>query len=270
MVDTQRELAEYIRADAFPTPFCPGCGHGILMNAIVHAMRDMNWDPNKCVFVSGIGCAAWIPSPHFATDTLHTTHGRATAFATGIALYRPDLKVVVVSGDGDLSSIGGNHLIHAARRNFPMTVICATNNVFGMTGGQMAPTSYCGLRTPTTPKGNVEKPFDLCNLMIGAGADFVARQSVVYYPQLLRTLKNALTFEGFSFVDAICACPTHFGKDVGAPEPWDLFQRLRKACRHGSAEDLLTKQIQDDEIYLGEFRREKKEVVPPAETACKP
>ena len=136
-----RALEKYIRPGVKSTPFCPGCGHGILMGLILRAIDELKMDMNKMVFVSGIGCAAWIPSPHYDGDTLHTLHGRALAFATGVKLFNPELCVMVVSGDGDLSSIGGNHLIHAARRNIDLKVICANNMIYGMTGGQVASTT---------------------------------------------------------------------------------------------------------------------------------
>jgi 2-oxoglutarate ferredoxin oxidoreductase subunit beta len=147
-------MQKLIRAEAFPTPFCPGCGSGILMNAIVRAIAELEIDLDQLLFVSGIGCSAWIPSPHYNADTLHTLHGRPVAFAVGAKLYNPKLKVIVISGDGDLSSIGGNHLIHAARKDIDITVICANNMIYGMTGGQLAATTPLEFRTVTTPKGN--------------------------------------------------------------------------------------------------------------------
>src|SRR3972149_1851924 len=149
-----RDLEKYLRPEIKSTPFCPGCGHGILMNLILRAINELQWPMEKMLFVSGIGCAAWIPSPHFNADTLHTLHGRAIPFATGVKMFNPDLCVMVVSGDGDLTSIGGNHLIHAARRNIDLKVICANNMIYGMTGGQVASTTPKGLRTATTAEGN--------------------------------------------------------------------------------------------------------------------
>ncbi|MBW1972560.1 MAG: hypothetical protein JRI44_06965, partial [Deltaproteobacteria bacterium] len=139
-----RDMAEYIREGIELTPFCPGCGHGILMGTLLRAVDELKLDMDKTLFVSGIGCAAWIPSPHFNADTLHTLHGRAIAFATGAKLFKPELTTIVVSGDGDITSIGGNHLIHAARRDIDMTVICANNMIYGMTGGQAASTTPVG------------------------------------------------------------------------------------------------------------------------------
>ena len=168
-------LAEYVRPSASRTANCPGCGNGILAQAILRAFKEDNRDMDDFVFVSGIGCAAWIPSPFFNGDVLHTTHGRPLAFATGVKLAAPDRNVMVISGDGDLLAIGGNHFIHAARRNIDMTVICINNSIYGMTGGQVAPTTPVGLKTMTSPYGNVENSFDISSLAAAAGATFVAR-----------------------------------------------------------------------------------------------
>ena len=168
-----------------------------MMTAILRAIDEAKMDINKMVFVSGIGCAGWIPSPHFNADTLHTTHGRPIAFATGVKLANPELKVVVISGDGDLASIGGNHLIHAARRNFPITVICANNGIYGMTGGQASSTTPISAISKTTPAGNIERPFDLCKLVIGAGATYAARFPVVPLKPLIKSIINALNHGAF-------------------------------------------------------------------------
>jgi 2-oxoglutarate ferredoxin oxidoreductase subunit beta len=202
----------YLREEVQRTPFCPGCGHGILMGAILRAIDEMALPMERLLFVSGIGCAAWIPSPHFKADTLHTIHGRALAFATGAKLYNPDLITLVVSGDGDLASIGGNHLIHAARRNLDITVICANNMIYGMTGGQVASTTPEGSQSTTTPAGNPHRPFDLCRLVEAAGAVYVARYGVVH-PQLLsRAIQRAIKTQGFAFIEALSPCPTQFGR----------------------------------------------------------
>jgi len=222
-----RNLYEHLRLDVFPTPYCTGCGHGILLGAMVRAMDEAGMDWDKTLFVSGIGCAAWIPSPHFAADTLHTTHGRPVAFATGAKLANPELSVIVVSGDGDLAAIGGNHLIHAARRNLRIAVICANNANYGMTGGQVAPTTPEGCFTQTSPWGGEEPPFDLCNLVIGAGGRFVARHTVFQVRQLIKTLAKALTFDGFAFIEAISPCPTHFGKLNKIPTIGDFRNQMK-------------------------------------------
>lgn len=222
-----RTLYQNLRLEVFPTPFCTGCGHGILLGCIVRAINEAGFNWDRMLFVSGIGCAAWIPSPHFNADTLHTTHGRPIAFATGALLANPDLKVVVISGDGDLTAIGGNHLIHAARRDLPLTVICANNRIYGMTGGQAAPTTPPDSRTQTTPWGATEPAFDLCRLVEGAGATFIARRTVFQARNMIKTISKALLHDGFSFIDAISPCPTHYGKLNKLPTLIDFRENIK-------------------------------------------
>lgn len=197
------------------------------MAAILRSVDELNLDINKMLFVSGIGCAGWIPSPHFAADTLHTTHGRPIAFATGAKLFNPSLKVIVIGGDGDISSIGGNHLIHAARRNMELTVICANNGIYGMTGGQVAPTTPLSAKTATTETGNNDRPFDLVKLAKGAGAEFARRCDVYHARKLISTLKEALTYKGFAFIDVISPCYTQFGKRNSAESPAGMITDLK-------------------------------------------
>lgn len=220
---------QYIREAVLPTPFCPGCGNGIIMNTFLKAVKDLGHeDLSKFAFVSGIGCASWVISPHFLADTLHTTHGRALAFATGLKVARPELKIVVISGDGDLAAIGGNHLIHAARRNIDMTVICSNNYVYGMTGGQVGPTTFSGDRTTTSPYGNPERPFDLARLVAAAGANYVARWTTAHPIQASRAIRKALERKGFTFVEILSQCPTAYGRRVKMPNPVDMIEWFKK------------------------------------------
>lgn len=223
-------ILKYIRPKSFPTPFCPGCGHGILMGAILRAIDELGLDMDSMLFVSGIGCGGWIPSPHFNADTLHVTHGRPVAFATGAVLFNPKLNVVVIGGDGDIASIGGNHLIHAARRNLDMTVICANNSIYGMTGGQVTPTTPLGAMTATTPKGNPEPPFDLSRLVAAAGASYVARYSVWHIRPLIKALQKALLHKGFAFVEVLSSCPTQFGRRNDLPTPARMLRHFKETC----------------------------------------
>lgn len=207
-------MEKYLREEIKTTAFCPGCGAGILMGAVLRAVDALSLDMKKVLFVSGIGCSAWIPSPHFKADTLHTLHGRPVAFATGAKLANPSLEVIVISGDGDLSSIGGNHLIHAARRGIKLTIICSNNFIYGMTGGQVASTTPIGDFSSTTPPpgGNPYPPFDLVSLVLAAGAGYAARWTVTRPLQLIDSIKKAVTCEGVGFVDAVTPCPTQYGR----------------------------------------------------------
>ncbi|UCE11915.1 MAG: 2-oxoacid:ferredoxin oxidoreductase subunit beta [Candidatus Thorarchaeota archaeon] len=220
---------EYLRTETLPQPFCPGCGNGTITNSFLRAVKDLDHDDlSAFAFVSGIGCGAWIPSPHFKADTLHTTHGRAVAFATGLKLANPELRVVVISGDGDLAGIGGNHLIHAARRNMDMTVICSNNYNYGMTGGQVSPTTFLGDTTATTPHGNPERPFDLCGLVAAAGANYVARWTTAHPVQASRAIKTALERRGFTFIDILSQCPTAYGRSAKVGTAQDFFKWFKK------------------------------------------
>ena len=248
-----RAMEKYIRPGVKVTPFCPGCGHGILMGLILRAIDELKMDMKKMLFVSGIGCAAWIPSPHFNGDTLHTLHGRALAFATGAKLYDPDLCVVVISGDGDLSSIGGNHLIHAARRDMDLKVICANNMIYGMTGGQVASTTPKGAKTSTTGEGNPYRPFDLSRLVAAAGASYVARYSVTQPLALIRSLKKALRHVGFSFIEVLSPCPTQYGRRNQPEKPEEMIQDLIRRCILEEEAKGLSEEEQAEKIITGEF-----------------
>jgi len=223
-----KNYMDWIRTDYFPTAFCAGCGHGIILKAIAKALTELEFKREEVVFVSGIGCSGWIPSPYIKADSIHTTHGRALAFATGVKLARPDLTVIVVGGDGDIASIGGNHLIHAARRNIDITCIMADNNNYGMTGGQYSPTTPQGAKTTTSRKGHVEPPFDVAYMVRAAGASYVARYTVAHFPQLVNAIKKAITTPGFSFVQAISSCPTHFGRRNISQDPYEYLDYLKK------------------------------------------
>lgn len=222
-----RSLEQHLRGGLKATTFCPGCGHGILLHAVIRAVDELELDHRNLLFVSGIGCAAWIPSPHIRGDTLHTLHGRAVAYATGAKVANPKLTVIVVSGDGDLASIGGNHLIHAARRNLDLTVVCANNEIYGMTGGQVGPTTRPGGLTATTPGGNPDAPFDLVKLVLGAGAAYAARFAVTQPRPLADAIRNAVATPGFAFVEALSPCPTQFGRRNRVDSIPTLFDQLR-------------------------------------------
>ena len=207
----EHPLRDYLRVDRMPHIFCQGCGCGQIMNTMLKSVDDLKLDMDKTVFVGGVGCnsrqVCWVKA-----YAMHGLHGRAFAWATGIALSNPELKVIVLTGDGDCAAIGGNHFIHAARRNIDMTVVVCNNFNYGMTGGQAAPTTALGMHTTTTPFGSYENPFELCKLAEAAGATFVSRWSTSNVVQLTRSFKRAIKHKGFSFVEVLSPCPTNFGR----------------------------------------------------------
>jgi 2-oxoglutarate ferredoxin oxidoreductase subunit beta len=249
----QHPLAKFIRPSAKSTANCPGCGNGILAQAILQAIDESGLTMEDFVFVSGIGCSAWIPSPSFFADVLHTTHGRPIAFATGIKAAMPDKHVMVVSGDGDLTAIGGNHLIHAARRNIAMTVFCVNNGIYGMTGGQVAPTTPIGAHTVTTPFGNAENPFDICRLVEGAGASFVARWTTYHPRQIVKTAKKAIQKQGFAFVEVVSQCPVEFGRKTGMGNSVQMMEYYRKNSVPAAKAKSMSPEELTGKIVVGEF-----------------
>ena len=204
-------LDEYLRTDRLPHIWCPGCGLGMILGTVLRAINKSRLDIDKTAIVSGIGCTGRAAG-YVKLDSFHVTHGRALPFATGLKLANPDLKVVVFSGDGDIAAIGGNHLIHTARRNIDMTVICVNNFIYGMTGGQLGPTTPESGKTTTSRKGNIEKPFNIPNLVGAAGASYVARWTTAHVRQMERAFIEAFQKKGFSFVEIISPCPTYYGR----------------------------------------------------------
>ena len=207
----------YMRIDHLPQIWCPGCGNGVIMRDVAVAIDELIHDEEDpinredIVIVSGIGCSSRAAG-YLDFNSIHTTHGRAIAFASGIKMANPKLHVIVLTGDGDCSAIGGNHLIHAARRNLGLTVICFNNDIYGMTGGQYSPTTPNGDRATTAPYGNVDRPFDIANLASGAGASFSARGDVYHARETIDIIKKAILHKGFSLVDVYSICPTYYGR----------------------------------------------------------
>ncbi len=201
----------YLRWNKLPHIWCPGCGHGIVLGAFLRAVAQRELNKDDVAVVSGIGCSSRAAG-YVDFNTLHTAHGRAIPFATGIKLSRPDMKVIVLTGDGDATAIGGNHFIHAARRNLDLTVIVFNNNIYGMTSGQFSPmTPHMNFAT-TAPHGNFDYPFDLVELAKGAGATYVARGAAAYPRQLEKAIGQGLDHEGFSVIEAMSQCPTYYGR----------------------------------------------------------
>lgn len=253
MSSVEHPLRKYLRPSVEATTFCPGCGDGTVLASILKAIDELGMTMDDFVFVSGIGCAAWIISPNFNADVLHTTHGRPIAFATGIKLNMPEKKVMVVSGDGDLTAIGGNHLIHAARRNIEMVVICVNNGIYGMTGGQVAPTTPREARTITTPHGSVENTFDIARMVQASGASYVTRWTAYQPRQLTKSIKKAIKKKGFAFIEVISQCPVQFGAKTGAGSAVEMLETYReRSISVKKAAEMSVKEV-EDRIVVGEF-----------------
>ncbi|MBQ6671997.1 MAG: hypothetical protein IJM73_02090, partial [Spirochaetales bacterium] len=197
---------KYLRPEHLPHSWCPGCGNGIIMRDVAQAIENLGLSRNNTIIVSGIGCSSRAAG-YLDFNTIHTTHGRAIAFATGIKLANPSLEVIVIAGDGDISAIGGNHLIHAARRNIGITVIVMNNNIYGMTGGQYSPTTPKGEFGTTAPYGNLDRSFDIAGLAYGAGASFAARGSAYHVQQTINIIQEGIRHKGFSLIDVASVCP---------------------------------------------------------------
>ena len=219
-------IKDYIRQRFFPHMWCQGCGHGIVLNSLLRGVEQLGMSKNEIVMVSGIGCSSRI-SGYVDFHSLHTLHGRALAFATGVKMSKPELNVIVPMGDGDALAIGGNHFIHAARRNIAMTAIVMNNRIYGMTGGQYSPLSGYGTAATTAPYSNIDHDFDVVKLATAAGASFVARTTAYHARQMTEILKAAIVHDGFSVVEILTQCPTYFGRKNklgGAVEMMEWFR----------------------------------------------
>ncbi|HLN61239.1 MAG TPA: 2-oxoacid:ferredoxin oxidoreductase subunit beta [Symbiobacteriaceae bacterium] len=252
-VDAKR----YLRMEKMPHIWCPGCGHGIVLGALIRAIHTVGLDQNKTVIVSGIGCSSRA-SGYMDFDTIHTTHGRALAFATGIKMANPDLNVVVLTGDGDASAIGGNHLIHAARRNIGLTCVCLNNNIYGMTSGQYSPTTPECMLAATAPYGNIDPSFDLCKLTEAAGATYVARGTAYQARMLEKYIVGGLRNPGFSFIEAVDQCPTYYGRKNKLGDAFAMMKRQQEySIPNGKAISLSPEQLAG-KIVVGEFHNSQR------------
>jgi 2-oxoglutarate ferredoxin oxidoreductase subunit beta len=248
------DTLKYFRQDMLPHIWCPGCGHGTITGALVRAIGRLHLDKNKVCIVSGIGCSSRAVG-YLDFDTLHTAHGRALAFATGIKLARPDLKVVVMTGDGDCTAIGGNHFIHAARRNIDITTIVMNNNIYGMTSGQYSPMTPKGMYGTTAPYGNLERSFDLCKLAIAAGATYVARSTSYHVPLLIDLIETALQNKGFSVVEAISQCPTYLGRKNKIGSAVDMLNWIKDGTVNVKAAAVMPPEKVKGKILIGELHK---------------
>ncbi len=257
----QKEIAhpfsKYLRQEMMPHIWCPGCGNGIVLNCFVHALEETQKDMDKLVVVSGIGCIGRTAG-YINADSFHTTHGRAIPFATGVKLANPELEVVVISGDGDLFAIGGNHFIHAARRNVGIKIICANNFTYGMTGGQQGPTTPIGGMTTTTPYGNIEHPFNLVHLASASGATYVARWTTLHVRNLTQSIKKLLQKEGFSFIEVISPCPEIFGRRNKMRSALEMMEWFKRASVVENFSDPSKADITNERLVVGEFANVEK------------
>src|SRR5512137_1891726 len=223
----------------FPTIWCSGCGIGIVMGSLIRAIENLGLDNDQVALVAGIGCTGRMPV-YMDFNTLHTTHGRALAFATGLKIARPEMKVIAIMGDGDALAIGGNHFIHAARRNIGITALVVNNSIYGMTGGQYSPTTPLDMRATTAPYGNVEPPFPVCDLAIAAGATYVARSTVYHALELDKFLTEAIAKDGFSLVEAVSYCHTTYGRLNKLGSAADMMRALKDNTISKAAYDVLS------------------------------
>jgi 2-oxoglutarate ferredoxin oxidoreductase subunit beta len=248
-------MESWLRMDRMPHIWCPGCGIGTAVNCFARAVDKSGIPRKKLAIVSGIGCTGRVAG-YIKLDSFHTTHGRAIPFAVGLKLAKPELHVVVFSGDGDLIAIGGNHFIHAARRNVNITVICVNNFTYGMTGGQVAPTSPEYSMATTTPYGNLESPFNLVHLANAAGASFVARYTTYHVRPLVRILEEALGKNGFSFVEVLSPCPTLFARRNRIGDGLDMMRifKDKSVRKDGASPSSATVDLQKGPIVVGKFR----------------
>ena len=256
-LEYRHRVDDLLRTERLPHVWCPGCGIGITLQAFLRAVKALEAkgviDRKQLVFITGIGCTGRA-SGYVRLDGAHTPHGRPIAYAYGVKLANPKLVPVVFSGDGDLAGIGGNHLLHAARRNFDMLVIMVNNFNYALTGGQLAPTTPHGAYSTTTPKGNPERPMDVARLVAALGANYVARWSIHYPVHIEEAIKRALPRRGFRFIEVLSICPEIFGRHIGFRSPVDLYERLRKVSKVKKPKALEEiKYDWENEITLGVF-----------------
>ena len=235
-------------------PFCPGCGLFSLSDTFLRAVYELgNENLDKFCFASGIGCSSWIPSPYFLADSIHTLHGRSIPVATSIKLVRPDLNVIVFGGDGDIVGIGLSHFIHAARRNTDILVIMGNNMVYGMTGGQVAPTTPFKTRTTTTPYGSFEHPLDAAKLAVAAGAAYSARWTTAHPTELKESIKKALQLQGFRFIEAVTQCPTAYGRRAGFKDIGETLRYFKENAVSAEKAEKMNAEELEKKIVVGEF-----------------
>ena len=249
----REDVMQWLRTQFMPHIWCPGCGHGIIMHSLLRALTSLGKDPSQTVISSGIGCSSRMPG-YIDSCTLHTAHGRSLAFATGIKLANPELTVIDVMGDGDCSAIGGNHFIHACRRNIGICAIVMNNNIYGMTGGQASPTTPLDALATTTPFGAIDPPFDLCQLAIGAGATYVARSTIAQPIQCENFIKKGIQHKGFAVIEIMTHCHTQYGRKNKLGKPIDNYNYFKDQQVPKAKADTMTKEELQGKIVVGEFQ----------------
>jgi len=248
----REDVKKLLRTKFMPHIWCPGCGHGIIMHAILRALADLKIPQDQICISSGIGCSSRMPG-YIDACTLHTAHGRSLAFATGVKMANPGLTIVNVMGDGDGTAIGGNHFIHACRRNIGITAVVMNNNIYGMTGGQASPTTPPGARATTAPYGAIDPPFDVCKLAQGAGATYVARATIAQPVLCEQYIKNGIANKGFSVVEIITSCHTQFGRKNNRRTPVDNLNYFKNNSVPLAKAQSMSPVDLEGKIVTGEF-----------------
>lgn len=251
---TSTLINTYFREENLPHIWCPGCGHGIITRAITKAIDNLGYNKEEICIVSGIGCSSRASS-YLNFDTLHTTHGRALAFATGVKFSKPNLKVIVITGDGDCTAIGGNHFIHACRRNIDLTTIVYNNNIYGMTGGQFSPTTPTGEKGTTVPYGNIDRNFDICELAIASGASYVGRGTAYHANMLINLIENGMRNKGFSVIEALSVCPTYYGRKNKKGSAIEMLKEQKERCITSKMARKYGIDELQNKILIGELRK---------------
>ena len=249
-------IDKYFREDHLPHIWCPGCGHGVLMRDVAQAVENLGLDKKKVVLVSGIGCSSRAAG-YMDFNTMHTTHGRALAFATGIKMARPDLEVICIMGDGDASAIGGNHLIHAARRNIGITAIIFNNNIYGMTGGQYSPTTPYGEKGTTAPYGNIDRSFDIPKVAEAAGATYTARGSAYDAIRTTKLIEEGIRHKGFSVIECASICPTYYGRKNKKGSVVEMYRWQKENSVTVEKAKTMTPEELKGKLVIGELSRDE-------------
>lgn len=255
----QKKIHQYLRhGKKFPHVWCAGCSNGIILGSTIRAIAQLKYKKDDVAMVSGIGCSSRMPV-YVDFNTLHSLHGRAIAYATGIKMFKPKMKVIVVTGDGDATAIGGNHFIHAARRNIDLTVILINNNIYGMTGGQFSPTTPTGDRATTAAYGNIDPTFDICKLAAGSGATFVARTSAFHAQETQNLIRAGLEHKGFSVIEIISACPVIYGRLNRKGDASQMMLWMKDNVIPQAAYDKLSEEERKNKIIRGIFVQEERQ-----------